>query len=169
MQLLLCGKRYEFFLWHLLIFSLTFTFYVSVSLCLSVINFTPTIRVLVIDRSSHWRCSVKKLFLEILQNSQEHNCARVSFLIKLQASGSRHQASLLKRRLWYRRFPVNFLKFLRTHFSQNTPGLLLLNRYTIIGHVNMYLVKTNWEKSWHVPCLAEKKETFLRWFSSSVN
>ena len=26
------------------------------------------------------RCSVKKLFLEISQNSQESNCARVSFL-----------------------------------------------------------------------------------------
>ena len=34
------------------------------------------------------RCSVKKVFLEILQNSQENTCARVSFLIKLQASGS---------------------------------------------------------------------------------
>ena len=33
------------------------------------------------------RCSVKKVFLEILQNSQENTCARVSFLIKLQASG----------------------------------------------------------------------------------
>ena len=31
--------------------------------------------------------SVKKLFLEILQNSQENTCARVSFLINLQASG----------------------------------------------------------------------------------
>ena len=30
----------------------------------------------------------KKMFLEILQNSQEKNCARVSFLIKLQASGT---------------------------------------------------------------------------------
>ena len=30
------------------------------------------------------RCSVKKV-LEILQNSQENTCARVSFLIKLQA------------------------------------------------------------------------------------
>ena len=29
----------------------------------------------------------KKVFLEILQNSQESTCARVSFLIKLQASG----------------------------------------------------------------------------------
>ena len=42
------------------------------------------------------------------------------------------------------------------------------NRDTIIGHVNMNLVKTNWEKNWHVSCLAEEKETFLRWFSSSV-
>ena len=33
------------------------------------------------------RCSVKKVFLEILQNSQENTCARVSFLIKLQTSG----------------------------------------------------------------------------------
>ena len=31
------------------------------------------------------RCSVKELFLEISQNSQENNCARDSFLIKLQA------------------------------------------------------------------------------------
>ena len=33
------------------------------------------------------RCSVKKAFLEISQNSQENTCARVSFLLKLQASG----------------------------------------------------------------------------------
>ena len=32
------------------------------------------------------RCSVKKVFFEILQNSQENTCARVFFLIKLQAS-----------------------------------------------------------------------------------
>ena len=30
------------------------------------------------------RCSVKKTFFEILQNSQENTCARASFLIKLQ-------------------------------------------------------------------------------------
>ena len=32
-------------------------------------------------------CSVKKMFLEILQNLQENICARVSSLIKLQVSG----------------------------------------------------------------------------------
>ena len=31
------------------------------------------------------RCSVNKMFLKILQNSQENTCAEVSFLIKLQA------------------------------------------------------------------------------------
>ena len=31
------------------------------------------------------RCSVKNVFLEISQNSQESTCARVSFLIKFQA------------------------------------------------------------------------------------
>ena len=45
------------------------------------------------------RCSVK-VFLKILQNSEENPCARVSFLIKLQ----------LKKRLWHRYFPVNIAK-----------------------------------------------------------
>ena len=31
------------------------------------------------------RCSVKKVLLEISQNSEKNTCARVSFLIKLQA------------------------------------------------------------------------------------
>ena len=33
-------------------------------------------------------CSVKKVFSEISKKSQENTCARVSFLIKLQALGS---------------------------------------------------------------------------------
>ena len=39
-----------------------------------------------IFRSSHQRCSLRKVFLEISQNSQENTCVRVFFLIKLQAS-----------------------------------------------------------------------------------
>ena len=57
--------------------------------------------------------SVKKVFLEISQNSHENTSARVSFLINLQALGLR-PATLLKRRLWHTCFPVNFVKFLRT-------------------------------------------------------
>ena len=39
-----------------------------------------------ISKSSHRRCSMIKGSLEISQNSQENTCARVPFLIKLQAS-----------------------------------------------------------------------------------
>ena len=35
-------------------------------------------------------------------------------------------ATLLKKRLWHRCFPGNFVKFLRTPFLQNTSGRLLL-------------------------------------------
>ena len=35
-----------------------------------------------------WRCSVKKVFLGILQNSQKSTCVSVSFSIKLQAEAS---------------------------------------------------------------------------------
>ena len=35
-------------------------------------------------------------------------------------------ATLLKKSLWHRCFPVNFAKFLRTPFLQNTSGRLLL-------------------------------------------
>ena len=34
-------------------------------------------------RSSHQRCSKKKMFLKISQISQENTCAQVSFLLKL--------------------------------------------------------------------------------------
>ena len=71
------------------------------------------------------RCSVKKMFLEISQNSQENLCSRVSFLIKLQASGHR-PATLSKKRLWHRCLPVNFVKFLRTPFYKEHLWWLLL-------------------------------------------
>ena len=69
-----------------------------------------------------WRCSIKKVFLEILENSQESNCARVPFLIKLQA----WPATLFKKRLWYRCFPVNFAKSLRTPLIKEHLRWLLL-------------------------------------------
>ena len=64
------------------------------------------------------RCSLRKLFLEISQNYEENTCTRVSFLIKLQAV----PATLLKKRLCHRCFPVNFAKFLRTRFLKITSG-----------------------------------------------
>ena len=42
------------------------------------------------------RCSVKKVFLQFSQNSQENTYGRISFLIKLQAS-SKFQANFIKK------------------------------------------------------------------------
>ena len=42
--------------------------------------------VLTLPRSSHQRCFIKKVFLEVPLNSQENACARVSFLAKFQAA-----------------------------------------------------------------------------------
>ena len=39
---------------------------------------------------------------------------------------NRRLATLLKKRLWCKSFPVNFVKFLRTPFLQNTSVRLLL-------------------------------------------
>ena len=58
------------------------------------------------------------MFLEISQNLQEKSCARVSFL--------------LKKRLWYRCFPMNFAKFPRTPFLTEHLGSLLLNIYCAV-------------------------------------
>ena len=61
----------------------------------------------------------KKVFLEVSKNSQENTCARASF-------NKNYLKTLLKKRLWHRCFPVNFVKFLWTPFLQNTSGRLLL-------------------------------------------
>ena len=63
------------------------------------------------------RCSVKKVFLEISENSQEITCARVSSLIRLQ----------VEKRFWHRSFPANFAEFLRTPFIIEHPWCLLLS------------------------------------------
>ena len=85
------------------------------------------------------RCFVKKVFLEISQNSQEGTCARVS-------------ATLLKKRLWHRCFPMNFAKFLRTpFFTEHLRWLLLffkpstyfiyhlLPSFSLIGTKDLFL------------------------------
>ena len=64
--------------------------------------------VILTDRNSHQRCSVKKVFLEISQNSQENTYAKV-FLNKVPGF---RIATLLKKRLWHR----CICEFLKTPF-----------------------------------------------------
>ena len=75
-------------------------------------------------KSSHQRCSMKKGVLRGLQLVLR--CLQ-GIVRGLQGvlPGLR-PATLLKRRLWYRCFPTNFVKFLKTLFLQNTSGQLLL-------------------------------------------
>ena len=62
---------------------------------------------LIIIRSSHHRCSVKKSVPRFSQNSQENT-------------------SVVAERLWHRCFPVNFAKFQGNLFLQNNSGRLPL-------------------------------------------
>ena len=73
-------------------------------------------------KSSHRRCSVKKMFLNILQNSQEKTCARVSFLIKLQAS-----CNFIKKETPTQVFSCEFCEISKnTFFTEHLRWLLLL-------------------------------------------
>ena len=69
------------------------------------------------------RCSVKKVFLEISQHSQESTCARVSFLIKLQAWGLQ---------LCLQVFSCEFCEISKNAFSYRTPPRVLLYKTTCI-------------------------------------
>ena len=71
-------------------------------------------------------CSVKNVFLEISENSQENACTRVSLLINLPHACCLRHATLLKKRLWHKCVPVNFAKFLRTSFLKEHLRWLLL-------------------------------------------
>ena len=73
---------------------------------------------------SHKRsCSVRKgVRRDFAKYTEKHLCQSL-FLNKVSAL---KPATLLKKRLWYRYFPGNFAKFLRTPFLQSTSVRLLL-------------------------------------------
>ena len=73
------------------------------SVCLS--NFQSVL--MSCSKAVDQRCSVKKVFLEFSQNSQEKHLCQSLF---------NKVAGLLKTRIEHRCFPVNFAKFLRTPF-----------------------------------------------------
>ena len=74
-------------------------------------------------RSSHQKCSVRKgLLRNFAKFTGKYLCQSLFFT---KVAGLRPE-SLLKIRLWYKCFPVNFAKFVRTLFLQNTSGWLIL-------------------------------------------
>ena len=81
-------------------------------------------------KSNHRRCSVKKVFLKISQNSRLCHSPFFNKVADLKS------ANLLKRRLWHSWFIVNFASFLRTPILQNTSGrLLVLNTHLYLNIV----------------------------------
>ena len=73
------------------------------------------------SRNNHQKSSIKTGVLQVSQNSQESACARIYLLIL-------RPISLLKKRLWHRCLPVDFVKFKRTLFLQNSSWQLLFDR-----------------------------------------
>ena len=80
------------------------------------------------------KCSVKKMFLQISQNSQENTCARVSFLITLQASG----CNFIKKEALAQALFLEFCEISKNTVSYKTPLVAASedNRFRL----------TNWNK-----------------------
>ena len=75
-------------------------------------------------------------------------------------------ATLLKKRLWCRCFPVNFVKFLGTPFLQNTSGRLLLyvlKKYLLCILSRSHLVQTHHNYLLYYFEVKQIEAVFHRW------
>ena len=80
------------------------------------------------NRSSNQRCSFKNGVLRNFTKFAGKDLCQSLFFNKVVGLSP---ATLLNKRLWHKCFPVNFAKFLRTTFLQNTSGRLLLKKEVI--------------------------------------
>ena len=96
--------------------------------------FISTFKNASIYRSSCLEVFYKKNAHKISQNSEENTCARIFFLITLQAKG----CNFIKKRLWHRCFLVNFERFLRTFFFYGTPPVVA-SAYTKSSKNKLYM------------------------------
>ena len=70
------------------------------------------------------RCSVKRVFLEISQNSHENTCARVSFLIKLETQACK----FIKKETLVQAFSCEFYEIFKNIFFTEHLWWLLLDK-----------------------------------------
>ena len=75
-------------------------------------------------RSNHQKCSARK---DVLRNFAKFTGKHLCQVLFFNKVADPELATLLIKRLWHRCFPMNFAKFLRAPFSQNTFGRLLLD------------------------------------------
>ena len=102
-----------------------------------------------------WSCSVKKVFSEISQNLMENTCARVFFLIKLQASHL-HACSFIKKETLAQVFSREFYEN-----SKNTEHLWV----TASVSINSLILSGFPLTSFH---LAEASLSAFPWFYTIV-
>ena len=82
---------------------------------------------------------MKKGVLEYFTKFAEKHLFQILFFNKVAGLSP---ATLLKKRLWHRCFPVNFVKYSRTPFLQNTSGRLLL---LFVGGLNKMHQSENYQ------------------------
>ena len=69
---------------------------------------------------------------DVLRNFAEFTGKHLCLGLFFNKVASVRPTTLLKKRFWHRCFPVNFAKFLRTPFWQDTSGWLLLDWHDIL-------------------------------------
>ena len=103
---------------------------------------TPPLNYSILD-GMYTRQTRKKLHQLLKKNSQEDTCSTVSFF----------SATLLKKSLWYRCFPVNFAKFLRTPFLENTSGRFRNGNIITLKYCIQNRTSNSWSNSDQIYCL----------------
>ena len=93
--------------------------------------------VYIVYRSRHQRCSARESVLRNFAKFKGKHLCQSLFLVKLPAT-------FLDKETLAQVFPVNFAKFLRTCFLQNTSGrLLLIVLNTPSEYTYFYIAKNN--------------------------
>ena len=115
----------------------------SIILKIYVINFSIYIIKFPVSlkcRSSHRQCSLNKILLESLQNSEENICVGVSFnkFIGLQA------CNFTKKRLQHRRFPVYIASFKNTYFEKHLRTTGPDSSYILHRKLNKIIQEVDW-------------------------
>ena len=100
------------------------------------------------SRSTHRRCSTREGVLRDFAKFKGKDLCQSLFFNKATDLGP---ATLLKKKLWRRCFPVSFAKFLITLFLQNTPRRLLLE-FQLFFYGDLY-------RRFYILVSSEKQET----------
>ena len=82
-------------------------------------------------------------------------------------ASSLRPANLLEKRLWHRYFPVNFKKFLRASFLQNTSGRLLLmieSQTSPESKARKLKLWNTQDPQWKIRSGREQKSVWIKWY-----